>query len=161
MPRKKSPHGSKTAFVLSMPEAAPRDVVEAAEKAGIKMKENYVHTIRYNARVKAGKGGRRAKKRGRAASNGKQTASDFVRHKPGMAAKEIVALAKQAGIKLSERYVYVIRSSDRSRGRLGAHQGWGRDSGRAAETSLRRAIAELGLVRARQVLADVESAFGR
>lgn len=82
--------------------------------------------------------------------------SDFVRSMGDKPAKEIVATAKKKGFKLTERYVYVIRSADKAkrRGHVATKVG-----GRA-EADMRRAVAELGLARSRQVLADVERAFG-
>jgi hypothetical protein len=89
--------------------------------------------------------------------------SEFVRSMPSNApAKDVVVAAKKTGIRLTERYVYVIRSSDKARARKHGSTRSGR-SGRSnggAEADLRRAIAELGLTQARQVLADVEAAFG-
>lgn len=81
--------------------------------------------------------------------------SDFVRaFKPGTPAKDIVAAAKKKGIKLSDRYVYVIRSADKTKGRRKSTKTNGN-----ADSTLRSAIAELGLTRAREVLAEVERAF--
>lgn len=90
-------------------------------------------------------------------------AADFLRGMPDASARDIVAAAKKKGIKLSERYVYVIRSSDRAKAQAGGSRGGrgSRPGKNGAETSLRQAIAELGLARARQVLAEVESRFGR
>jgi hypothetical protein len=97
----------------------------------------------------------------------KLTKSDFVRSlSADMPAKQVVAAAIKQGIKgLTERYVYVIRSSDKARARSGRPPaGEGRRRGRGggnAEATLRRAIAELGLARAREVFRDVEKAFAR
>jgi hypothetical protein len=82
-----------------------------------------------------------------------------------MAAKDVVVEAAEKGIKLTDRYVYVIRSNANAKARGGwksrtTKRGGGRASG-GAEGELRRAIAELGLARAREVLAQVESAFRR
>jgi hypothetical protein len=85
--------------------------------------------------------------------------SDFVRKMGSTPAKEVVAAAAKQGMKLTERYVYVIRSADKAKGRRGAPAP-GRRAGGGAEANLRRAIAELGLARARAVLAEVERAFG-
>lgn len=88
--------------------------------------------------------------------------SDFVRSMPDMPAKDVVAATK-AGVKLTERYVYVIRSADKARARAGKPIG-SRGRGRrahagASEAQLRRAIAELGLSAAREILRDVEASF--
>jgi hypothetical protein len=84
--------------------------------------------------------------------------SDFVRKMGKTPAKEVVAAAAKQGMKLTERYVYVIRSADKAKARRGRAAPAGR---RGAEGDLRKAIAELGLSRARQVLAEVEAAFTR
>lgn len=96
------------------------------------------------------------------------TKSDFIRSvAPDMPAKDVVAAAMKKGIKgLSERYVYVIRSSDKARARngkpvLGRGQRGRRGSSSGSEAQLRKAIAELGLSAARQILRDVEAAFSR
>jgi hypothetical protein len=98
---------------------------------------------------------------------GTPTKSDFVRSLPAdMPAKEVVAAASKKGIKgLSERYVYVIRSNDKAKGRTGKPLGRGARGRRAgasgSEAELRRAIAELGLTAARAIFRDVEAAFSR
>jgi hypothetical protein len=84
---------------------------------------------------------------------------------PETPAKEVVAEAKKHGIELTEKYVYVIRSNAKrknaGRGVGGAVRGRARFSnGSTQEADLRRAIAELGLSRARQVFKEVEAAFG-
>jgi hypothetical protein len=84
-----------------------------------------------------------------------------------MPAKDVVVEATKKGIKLTDRYVYVIRSNANANARGGwksrvTKRGRGRrGSSAGVEAELRRAIAELGLARAREVLAQVESAFRR
>jgi hypothetical protein len=86
--------------------------------------------------------------------------SDFVRSMGSTPAKEVVAAAAKRGMKLTERYVYVIRSADKAKRRLhGGPAPRAAGVGRGADAALRRAIAELGLSRARQVLAEVERQF--
>jgi hypothetical protein len=84
----------------------------------------------------------------------KQTKSDFVRANVGIPAKEVVARAAKKRMKLSERYVYVIRSADKAKkyGKRGRELG----GAPAAERELRRAIANAGLARARRVIAELE-----
>jgi hypothetical protein len=84
--------------------------------------------------------------------------SDFVRSMGKRPAKEVVAAAAKRGMKLTERYIYVIRSADKAKGRRVGGGGATRSSG-GAEAALRSAIAELGLSRARQVLSEVERTF--
>lgn len=93
----------------------------------------------------------------------KLTKTDFVRSMGDAKASDIVAAAKKKGMKLSERYVYVIRSNDNARGRGSApatgRGGRGRRAGGDAEAQLRQAIGEIGLTAARRVFDEVERAF--
>src|SRR5215471_16150325 len=94
--------------------------------------------------------------------NGEMTKSDFVRSLPGdTPAKDVVERAAKKGMKLSEKYVYVIRSNDKRNtgGGGGRRRGRGRAAGGGGEAQLRKAIAELGLARARAVFQEVEAAF--
>lgn len=96
------------------------------------------------------------------ATRKKVNKSEFVRSQGDAKASDVVAAAKKRGIKLTERYVYVIRSADKARVRAGSAVGGGRGRRRRsgdAEARLRHAIAELGLAAARRVLQEVESAF--
>jgi len=79
-------------------------------------------------------------------------------------AKEVVALAAKKGLKLSENYVYTIRSSgskSKKAGRPGPKPGRkgkaGSDGMTPAEAQLRNAIADLGLVKASEILEAVKA----
>jgi hypothetical protein len=95
--------------------------------------------------------------------------SDFVRNLPqDMPAKEVVAKAKADGIKLSIAQVYNIRSTSKRRGKVakvsrpaGATASVARATTDTSDSEgrLRKLIAEVGLARARQVLAEVGAAF--
>jgi len=81
-----------------------------------------------------------------------------------MPAKEVVALAAKKGLKLSENYVYTIRSSGPSKPtkrKPGLQPGRKGKAGSAsmtpAEAQLRNAIADLGLVKATEILEAVTS----
>ena len=93
--------------------------------------------------------------------------SELVRSMAGAPAKDIVAAAAKQGVKLTDRYVYAIRSNDKNR-RSKAPAGPGRRPGRPSaqrsgtlEAQLRQIIGEIGLTQARQVLSEVEAAFAR
>lgn len=113
-----------------------------------------------------------ASKKERGPRKGSKTA--FILGLPAdMPAKDAVAKAAAAGVKVTEKYVYNIRSSSRRKGPK-AKRGPGRPPKSAApraakrgradsgdlEGRLRAAIAELGLARARAVLDEVATAFG-
>jgi hypothetical protein len=96
------------------------------------------------------------------AARKKVNKSEFVRSMPNARASEVVAAAAKKGIKLTDRYVYVIRSADKAKGRRGVSVGRGRGrAGGSAEAQLRQAIAEVGLSTARRILSEVEASFGR
>ena len=76
---------------------------------------------------------------------------------PSVTAKAIVVAGKKKHITITERYVYVTRSAAKAKRRNGVAHKAGNGS---TDTALRRAIADVGLARARAVLQEVESAFG-
>lgn len=91
--------------------------------------------------------------------------TEFVRTLPNASAQEIVAAAAKKGIKLSDRYVYVIRSKDKAgEAKRATKKATARRAPRSAastglDAQLRQAIAQLGLVRAREIFSEVERAF--
>jgi len=79
-----------------------------------------------------------------------------------MSAKDVVAKAKAAGIKLTTAYVYVIRShkGKRSGGtgaKPGPRPGGGGGASRSHESAFRKMVLDMGIPRARKLVADVES----
>jgi len=97
--------------------------------------------------------------------------SAFVRSLPkNISAKDVVKKASEQGMKLSIAQVYNIRSTAKLKKRAGGKTPsagaapargvarGGRNSD--AEAQLRKLVAEIGLSRARQVLAEVSAAFG-
>lgn len=96
--------------------------------------------------------------------------SEFVRSLDrSLSAAEVVALAEKKGLRLTAAFVYNIRSAEASR--APAPRGASKPSRRSAriaketlpngspEALLRAAIAQIGLVRARQILDEVEDTF--
>jgi len=78
-------------------------------------------------------------------------------------AKDLVAAAQKKGIELTENYVYTIRSSTSKAARAKPGPKPGRKAGVApsvmspAEIQLRDAIADLGLVKAAEILSSVKA----
>ena len=87
--------------------------------------------------------------------------SEFIRSQPPrMRAKEVVELAKKQGLDVDHKYVYVVRSNARRKGR---NRRRGRPRGTAAprmasstEKEFRRLAIELGLKRAEVILSDTK-----
>jgi hypothetical protein len=97
-------------------------------------------------------------------SNGKLkfgAKSEFVRSLDrAMPAAQVVALAAARGMKMSPGFVYNIRSVANGKARHAAPDSRVRSSGPPRhEALLRAAIAQLGIQRARQILAEVEATF--
>jgi len=93
--------------------------------------------------------------------------SEFVRSlERSLSAAEVVALAEKKGLRLTPAFVYNIRSAEASR--APAPRGLNKQrlrpakdgaAGGSPEALLRAAIAQIGLVRARQILEEVEDTF--
>lgn len=111
-------------------------------------------------------------------TTGKQwgSKSAFVRSLPKtVPAKDVVKQAADAGMKLSVAQVYNIRSTAKLKKKAGskapaaassaAASGASRvaraqKSSSGSEAQLRKLVAEVGLVRAREIMAEVSAAFG-
>jgi hypothetical protein len=104
--------------------------------------------------------------------------ADFIRSQPAsMSAKDVVEAARKAGLKVTVNHVYNIRAAEKKDGSHPAPRSVaapststpsrrGRKPGSSAmtastalEAQLRRAIAEVGLQRAREIFDSVESVF--
>lgn len=101
----------------------------------------------------------------------------FIRSMPTtMPAKQVVAEAAKQGLRITEGHVYNLRSGSSKKAKrdtttltvsdgAAPKRGPGRppkslaSNSHSQESDLRRAIAELGLTRARTVFAEVEAAF--
>ena len=106
--------------------------------------------------------------------------ADFIRSQPAsMSAKDVVEAAKKVGLKVTVNHVYNIRAAEKKEGGYAAPRSVsapnanqpspsrrGRkplshaiSANTALEAQLRRAIAEVGLQRAREIFDSVESVF--
>lgn len=88
--------------------------------------------------------------------------SEFVRSLDrGIPAAEVVALAERRGMKLTAGFVYNIRSS--SNGKANGNGALRKRKTitkiESAEQTLRAAIAQIGLAKAREILDEVEATF--
>lgn len=93
--------------------------------------------------------------------------AEFVRATPkSLSAKEVVEAAKKKGITLTENYVYTVRSSgSKAKSKAGKGKPGPKPGRKAAasngmtpaEAQLRNAIADLGLVKASEILEAVKA----
>lgn len=113
------------------------------------------------------------KKSSKSAKPAKPTKASFVRAIPtSVPAKEVVAKAKAAGMTLSEKHVYVIRSDAKkrsakkkagggsSKGSAGpsslAAKSVASSGGGANETNFRKLVLALGIPKSKSLVSDVE-----
>jgi hypothetical protein len=90
---------------------------------------------------------RRKAAKGRTKRKDSKTA--FIRAQPrSMAAKKVVAKAKEAGMKLTVPYVYSVRS------KMG-----GNAPSKGAEAEFRRALQGITLARAQEIVEEIEAAY--
>lgn len=87
--------------------------------------------------------------------------SEFVRALPRhIPAAEVVALAQLQGVKLTPAFIHNIRSNGKAKAIAnGQLKHKSQDRTASAEAVLRVAIAQIGLVRAREILDAVEATF--
>jgi hypothetical protein len=131
--------GEKANFIRSLPaELSPKEVVEEAKKRGLAVTVNHVYAIR-------------AKAAGKPAASGSRQQSE--ENQPTSAATPARSASNRSS---TSRSASNRSSSNRSSSGASASSGGGTE---ALESQLRLAIANLGLVRAREVFKDVESAF--
>jgi hypothetical protein len=93
----------------------------------------------------------------------KMTKTAWVKSQPAtLTAKEVVEKAKSQGIQLTDKYVWVIRSSAKSKGTTGKST---KSSSTSVEDLLRAAASEIGLSRAIAILqaqqASLRAVLGR
>lgn len=173
MPKKKSAAAAKkvnkSAYVRALPSSmSAKDIVSKAKSEGISLSISQVYTIRTNAKKISGGSGKSARRAARGPRAG--TKSAFVRSLPRtLTAKEVVEQAKAKGMKLSVAQVYNIRSTASSKPATpraavqvtaAAPRSTAVTSVADAEARFRRLIIEIGLQRAKAVLAEVQAAFG-
>jgi hypothetical protein len=89
--------------------------------------------------------------------NKKMSLSGFIRSMPNAKAAEVVAAAAKKGIKLSEKYVYVVRSGDRKRtGKAAVGRGRrAKQTGNNVERDFRSLVLRIGVDRAQALLTEI------
>jgi hypothetical protein len=99
-------------FILSLPTLSAKEVLAKAKASGHKTSESNVHRVRrLHGRKKAA-----AKRTSPAAPSSKlpQSKADFVRGLPSSTpVKKVIAMAKAAGLSVSQTYVYALRRSSK------------------------------------------------
>jgi len=106
---------SKSDFIRAQPASlSTAEVVAKGKEAGIKLNRVLVYKVRAKGKPKKAAGAKRAAVSAKASTSAKHVASKaaFVRGLPAsMPAKDVVAQAKAAGLKLGVSYVYNIRGA--------------------------------------------------
>jgi hypothetical protein len=159
------PISKTTKFILALSRTMPaKEVLAKAKASGFKTSESNVHRVRrlHGRRSSAASSGHKPSlATAKAASNGAKSVkkSDYVRTFPAsLPAKDVVAKAKAAGIKLDLQYVYKIRSRSKPASRRAAakapaaRRAVTHRPASSVETLLRALGAEIGLGRAVEIL---------
>ena len=165
---------SKADFVRSLPRAmSAAEIVEKGNAAGVKFTTHYVHKVR--AKSIGSKAKKKSSTSGKSTTSGTskktKSAAAFVRGLPrSTPAKQVVTLAKAAGIKLGISYVYNIRGATKmaaKRKRAAAKStavtvanGGGSKVSASAEALLKALGAELGLGKAIEILSGERARVG-
>jgi len=158
---------TKADFVRSIPSTtSAADVVAKAKDAGMKLSTHYVHNVRTETKAKSKAKQKSTSGKPNMSRTSKKTANKaaFVRGLPlSTPAKQVVTLAKAAGMKLGINYVYNIRGTAKlaaKKKRAAAKSpvastvantgSW--SVSQHAETLLRAVAAEIGLGQAIELL---------
>ncbi len=170
MPRAKTPKKappSKSDFIRAQPPTlSAAEVLAKAKAAGLKLTSQLVYKVRSGTKPKGSAKKTSAPTQTSASTKPPTSKAAFVRGLPaGTAAKEVVKLAKAAGIRLDVGYVYNVRgTAKRATKKKGAAAkspavstiastaAW--SVAKHAETLLRAVAAEIGLGRAIDLLHD-------
>jgi hypothetical protein len=169
---------TKTAFILSLPRDLPAgEAAQRAIEAGFPTKREHVHEIRSAAKRKA-----QAVRAPRTTPGATTSKTAFVLSQPPeIPAAEVVRRAGAAGLTMKPEYVRKIRSAAKvavqkapaSKPRVPAPPATRRKPGRpprnlapaeaqpSAETAFRKAVLDLGLQRAKDLLAALEEGLRR
>lgn len=163
---------SKTAFIKSQPRSmAAIDIVNKAKQAGLTMTSQYVYKVRSEmnktSKPKTSAKPGLAKKTATGKARGenpmarrKTNLAAFVRGLPRtLTAKDVVAKAIQAGLRLSPDYVWRVRGATNKRSKK-AKPATARTGARvrasSSEATFRRLVLDLGVQRSKQLCGEVE-----
>jgi hypothetical protein len=108
---------NKSDFIRAQPATmSPADVIAKGKSEGVKFGRSLVYMVRSAATTKNGvsKKTSTAPTRTTPPKIAVKSKADFVRAHPSLSAKEVVEKAKAEGIKLGWRYVYNVRTSDKT-----------------------------------------------
>jgi hypothetical protein len=156
---------TKTAFVLAWPADTPAaEVVTAAGQQGMQLSAKHVYKIRSANRAKLERTTSSGALRDPNANGGFRTASAYIKAQPlDMGTMDLIARGRSHGFEINRHLIYVTRAAMRKKLAQGSpltQQGHGRFtyglSGGSIESQFRRLVVELGINRARSLVADVE-----
>ena len=102
---------SKSDFIRKHANLSAANVIAAGKAAGIKFSSQLVYNVRGGSKTKKTASTRKtaAKKAARSTKPATTSKADFVRARSHLSAKEVVADAKAAGLKLDANYIYKVR----------------------------------------------------
>jgi hypothetical protein len=152
---------SKSSFIRLRPSTmSAAEVAAKGKAAGLTIRPGLIYEVRRAAKAKKAVAKKKASMVSKTSKMpAKQSKADFVRAHSKLSPQEITAKAKTAGIKLHVRYVYDVRGADRAARKKKrvtstptAMNGAAPSINTNAETLLKAVAAEIGLVRAIELL---------
>jgi hypothetical protein len=156
---------TKTAFVLAWPADTPAvEIVAAADQQGMQLSAKHVYKIRSANRAKLEKTSSSSGGRDSAANGGFRTASAYIKAQPlDMGTMDVINSGRSHGFEINRHLIYVTRAAMRKKLAQGRPLTQARPRLTHAfptdsiESQFRRLVVELGVSRARSLVADVEN----
>lgn len=151
---------NKSDFIRQHPNVAASELVAKAKENQLSISRALVYAVRGRANPK--RSAKSNTKPGPRSTNGRMTASDFIRSQPSsMKAKDVVDAATKAGVKkFGTNLVYLVRSKAKA---PGVSRGRGRKFNAPVTTvsggdisAFKRMALGLGIATARQALDELE-----
>jgi hypothetical protein len=155
---------NKSEFIRQNPNLSAAEVVATAKEQGIDISAAFVHTVRSRSGAVAAQRGRRRQ----SASAGGANASAFIRDQlaNGKSTADIISEGKKAGLNFSRSLVYAVKAASAPK-RAGKARTVATSAARPAKSAaaasdtdnevlFRKLAFEMGLVRARALLDDLE-----
>ena len=161
---------TKSAFIRNNIDLSAAEIVAKAKAAGHTFTSDLVYKVKRRTKVKerANKAKAAPLKPAPTTRPAPTSKSSFIRSLPASASpKEVVAAAAKRGWKIKGRYVYEVRAATKHKRRkpvalrVGPHpQATPSSAGSASETTFRTLVLDLGLVRSKALLGEVEKKLG-
>ena len=156
---------TKSAFIRNHLDLSAAEIVAKAKAAGHTFTSALVYKVKRRTKMRANQAKATPVTPTTRAATSK---ASFIRSLPASASpKDVVAAAAKRGWEIKGRYVYEVRAATKHKRRkpvalrVGPHpQATPSSAGSASETTFRTLVLDLGLVRSKALLGEVEQKLG-